>query len=259
MTTQERRLSFGEVADEYDDVRADYPAELVQAVVAYAGAVPESLVEAGAGTGKATIAFAALGARMTCVEPDPEMAAVLSRHVAGDPLIDVVVSRFEDWTPPAGGVDVLMSAQAWHWVTPADRLGLAHAALRPGGVLVVCGHGYNYADPEIEAALSEVYGRFAPELIDTEGSGPPRPYAAWALEEMVDSPLFTDVTSVQFQRIVNYSTADYIRLLNTLSAHRVLPADRRDALFGALAEAADALGGGVRHQIDTAAALGRSV
>src|SRR5439155_12318740 len=49
----ERRqgLVFGEVADEYDDVRPGYPAVLARAVVEYARD-PAWFVEVGAGTGK---------------------------------------------------------------------------------------------------------------------------------------------------------------------------------------------------------------
>ncbi len=272
MTTREQRLTFGEVADDYDDVRADYPAELVNAVVAYAGVTPAHIVESGAGTGKATTAFAALGTRMTCVEPDPQMAAVLSAKVAGDARIEVVVSRFEDWTPPAGGVDLVVSAQAWHWVTPETRLALAHAALRPGGVLALCGHSYNFADDDVRAALDEVYVRLFPDspvrgfqggntqvVPESAAARMPAPSPFWLSDEMVGSEFFTDQTTTRFRRIVPYSTHDFVRLLNTYSPHRMLPDDQRADLFTALAAVVDVRGGVVRHQIDTVLALGRAV
>ena len=51
---REQRLVLGEVADECDDVRPGYLAGLVDAVIDSAGA----MVDIGAGTGKATLAFA---------------------------------------------------------------------------------------------------------------------------------------------------------------------------------------------------------
>ena len=51
---------------------------LADAIVAYHGGAPASVAEIGAGTGKGTEVLAALGAPMTCIEPDPRMAAVLS-------------------------------------------------------------------------------------------------------------------------------------------------------------------------------------
>jgi SAM-dependent methyltransferase len=59
---RERRLSFGSVADLYEAARPSYPAELVEDVVAYAGLQQtDRILEVGAGTGKATRLFAALG------------------------------------------------------------------------------------------------------------------------------------------------------------------------------------------------------
>jgi len=54
-------MVFGEVADEYDDVRAGYAPELVDTVFDYLGRVPRRAIEVGAGTGKATSAFAGRG------------------------------------------------------------------------------------------------------------------------------------------------------------------------------------------------------
>src|SRR5436305_8980285 len=116
---REQRLVFGEVAGVYEDVRAGYPADLVDAVFGYGGGTPARVVDVGAGTGKATAAFRARGVAVTAVEPDPAMAAVLrGRH----PGVEVVESRFEDWEPPAGGVPVVACAQAWHWVEESRRV-----------------------------------------------------------------------------------------------------------------------------------------
>ena len=116
---RERARVFGEVAGDYADVRAGYADELVTAVFDYLGRVSERVVEPGAGTGKATEAFGARGVPVTCVEPDPAMARVLRGRLPG---VEVAVCRFEDWVPPAGGVPLLICAQAWHWLDESTRL-----------------------------------------------------------------------------------------------------------------------------------------
>ncbi|MFD6562581.1 hypothetical protein [Micromonospora profundi] len=60
---------FGGVADLYEHARPAYPAEIAEAVLAYHGSTPASVVD--------------IGAPLTCVEPDERMAAV--------------------WLPPQGG------------------------------------------------------------------------------------------------------------------------------------------------------------
>jgi SAM-dependent methyltransferase len=251
---REQRLVFGEVAGEYEDVRAGYPAKLVTAVFDYLGRVPERVVEVGAGTGKGTGPFAARGVPVTCVEPDPAMAAVLAVRF---PEVEVVVSRFEDWSPPPGGVPLLVCAQAWHWVDEASRLALASAALEPGGVLALFGHRYGFADPEVEAAVNEVYARCAPDLLDG-GQLNPAPAADWLTAELAGSPLFTRVEQRVFERVVPYPTERYVRLLNTFSPHRMLAEDRRTRLFAGIAEVVDAHGGVLRTQLRTVLALGVS-
>ena len=131
---RERARVFGEVAGDYADVRAGYADELVTAVFDYLGRVPERVVEPGAGTGKATEAFAARGVPVTCVEPDPAMARVLRGRLPG---VEVAVCRFEDWVPPAGGVPLLICAQAWHWLDDRLYAGIAEVVDARGGVVGV--------------------------------------------------------------------------------------------------------------------------
>src|SRR5215211_6171756 len=95
---------FGEVAALYDEIRPEYPAELVTSLIEYGGGEFRSVVDVGAGTGKATAALLELGAHVTCVEPDPRMAAVLGSKF---PQATVVNATFEEWVPPAGGVDLV--------------------------------------------------------------------------------------------------------------------------------------------------------
>jgi SAM-dependent methyltransferase len=250
---REQRLVFGEVADDYDEVRADYPVELVDAIFEYGGGVPDRVLEIGAGTGKATAAFRVRGVPVTCVEPDPAMAAVLhSRY----PDVPVEPCRFEDWTPPPGGVPVLACAQAWHWMDHERRLQLAHRALAPGGVLALFGHRYGIADPALEHDLNGAYARHAPELLNLPDSGPP-PAVHWMALELAGTPLFTDLQTRQFQRVEPYPTQRYRRLLQTFSPYRLLESDRRRVLLHAIGEVVDAHGGVVQHQLDTELVLAR--
>ena len=117
---QDRAKSFGGAADEYDRMRPGCPPELVDDVVRFASNGAGEALEVGAGTGKATLAFADRGIAVTAVEPDAAMAAVLTSRLAGRANVTVIVSSFEEYVPrkPVG---LLFSAQAWHWTDPASR------------------------------------------------------------------------------------------------------------------------------------------
>jgi SAM-dependent methyltransferase len=256
VTIREQRLVFGEVADEYDAVRAEYPPELCEAVVRYAGAIPRTIVEVGAGTGLATQTFAPLGAPITCIEPDPEMASVLARKFAGDQHIDVVVGRFEDWMPPAAGVELLYCAQAWHWVDPATRFQLAHDAVAPDGVLALFGHAYMFVDDDVADAIHEVYRQLAPSLLD-QPAQQRRPSAPSYAPEMRGSGRWSEVRDESFERTVAYSSRDYVRLLGTFSGHRMLAPALMVRVHDRVVDVVDARGGVVENLIRTGLTLGR--
>lgn len=91
-------LSFGSVAERYERDRMGYPAEVVDAVLAYAGRPVSSAVEVGAGTGLATRLFGTRGVAVTALEPDVEMARVLAWTTRGLP-VKLVRCTFEEFTP----------------------------------------------------------------------------------------------------------------------------------------------------------------
>ncbi|QGN48969.1 class I SAM-dependent methyltransferase [Micromonospora sp. WMMD558] len=257
---REQRRVFGEVADAYDDVRPGYPAEILDLITAYAGRAPRTVAESGAGTGKGTALLRGLGVPLTCVEPDPAMAALLTRRFDGDDLVSVVVSRFEDWTPPPGGVDLLASAQAWHWVDRTRRSRLAAEALAPGGVLAVFGHDFGFVDARLRAELDAVYLQHAPEIADQPG----RPVntrhpGVFHPDELRGSPWFIDVEEQRVVTVVPYDTARYLTLLSTFSPHRMLPEQQRSRLHRALADLVDARGGVVEQRLTTGLCLARRV
>jgi SAM-dependent methyltransferase len=255
---REQQRVFGEVADTYDDVRPGYPTEILNLITAYAVRAPRAVVESGAGTGKGTVLLRRIGAPLTCIEPDPAMAALLARRFDGDDLVSVVVGRFEDWVPPAGGVDLLASAQAWHWVDHTRRTRLAADALAAGGVLALFGHDFGFADAGLRAEMNAVYLEHAPQIADQPGLPVHSRHPGWFRpEELGESPWFTDVEEHEVVTVVPYDTARYLRLLSTFSPHRMLPEEQRSRLHGALADLVDAHGGVVEQKLTTALCLAR--
>lgn len=136
-------LSFGQVADLYERVRPDYPAEAVDAVLPSEAAVA---IDVGAGTGKLTAALLARGLRVVAVEPDPQMRAVLAARLPG---ADVRAGRGERLPVPDQVADTVLYGQAWHWTDPAPAAAEAHRALLPGGVLGMLWNLHDDRDPRV--------------------------------------------------------------------------------------------------------------
>lgn len=209
---------FGEVADLYDEVRPGYPADVAAAILEHHGGVPERVVEIGAGTGKGTEVLSRLGAPLTCVEPDPRMAAVLRARFPG---AEVRTETFEEWAQHARGVPLIACALAWHWLVPTSRNRLAHAALAPGGTLAVFGHRYGYADRELAGALDVA-------IRSVEPTARERP-DGWFRDDIAGSGFFTDVRTVPLSTELPLSLDRYLALLQTFGPFRKADAAQQAA------------------------------
>ena len=230
-----RARSFGAAAANYDKFRPRYPDQLLDDVVAM---IPgQRVLEVGAGTGIATAAFAARGLAMTCVEPDPEMAAVLSAKLAGNADLHVEVATFEDWSAvrptDATGFDGVISAQAWHWTDPKTRWANAGAAIRTGGVLALFWNVDHFADPRVPAAFTAAYERFGIEIPSIANQKLPE---QWAPAHSEAADYFTDVRTRQYPWSRRMSVADYVARINTTSAHLILSDQARDEMTAELIE-----------------------
>ncbi|MEU6728575.1 methyltransferase domain-containing protein [Nonomuraea wenchangensis] len=249
---------FGEVADEYERIRPGYPAELVDDVLAYARLAGTPALEVGAGTGKATVLFAARGVTLTAVEPDPAMAAVLEQRVAGLPGVTIIVSSFEDHVPdqPFG---LLLSAQAWHWTDPAVRWEKAAAALAPGGALALFWNFHRPKDPDVVAGVLAAHQRHAPHITPNarpidDGSLAASLAASWPQAELETLADFGELSARLYRSERTLSGADYLAYLSTQSAYLMLDDTTRAELFAALK---DAVGEQVTLSVDTALHLAR--
>jgi len=151
---------FDQMAGYYDRFRPGYPAGLVDALVEEAGLEAGSrILEAGAGSGKATGQLAGRGCRVTCVEPGPALCRAGRARFAGR-SVEFVETVFEEYRPPPGAFRLVFSAQAWHWVRQPEGCQVAARALAPGGFLGVM---YNLAlRPEGEAGweLARLHGLY---------------------------------------------------------------------------------------------------
>jgi SAM-dependent methyltransferase len=245
---------FGEVADEYDRIRPDYPVALIDTVLAHAADAPGPALEVGAGTGKATVAFAERGLRITAVEPDPAMAEILARRCADLPDITVRVQAFEDYAPEQR-FGLLYSAQAWHWIDPARRWQLAADALEIGGSLALFWNFDRMREPEIQREVLAAYRGVVPDLQwDTDDLVEQELLDSWPGPELLSAAGFCDVQARLFGWERTLGRDDYLAFLATHSTIRMLEDSVQRRLFTTVAAA---LPDDVELAVDTALYLAR--
>jgi len=232
-----RRLVFGTAAEQYDLVRPGYPAALVDAVLAHCGGPGAAAVEAGAGTGKATRAFAARGMSIAAVEPDPAMAGILAASCTGYPGVTVVVRGFEAYVPaqPCG---LLFSAQAWHWMDPAVRWQHAAGMLAPGGSLALFWNLDRIADEGVQAGVTAAHRALTPHIEwDTDPVAQQALLDRWPATEIAGLAAFTGLRGRLYRWGRVLTRRRYLEYLATHSPYLLLAAPVRDELFARVAAA----------------------
>ncbi|MEO9139664.1 MAG: methyltransferase domain-containing protein [Jatrophihabitans sp.] len=239
---RERAESFGRIAAAYDRARPSYPPALVHALLM---SDPSNVLDVGCGTGKAARLFAERDVSVLGVEIDPDMAAVARTHG-----IDVEVSGFEDWDDRGRRFDLLISAQAWHWVDPARGAVRAAQVLEPAGTIALFWNLDHLTDRDDEV-MDAVYAREAPELLKFRRS---RTGGRNGREEIVDALRtagFHHVVEASFPWRRRYTRDEWLDLLPTYSDHHLLPDEQRARLLAGVGAAIDDLGGSITADYET--------
>jgi SAM-dependent methyltransferase len=254
----DQRLAFGRVADLYNRARPSYPAAAIDDVIRLAGLVGgATILEVGAGTGKATVMFAERGLGVTALEPSAEMARLARANCAPFPGIEIVEAEFERWRPPER-FPALVCAAAWHWLAADVRYTLAAEALESGGTLAAIWSFPDWDGCSMRGALSDAYRTSVPGLTTDFPMHPdslPTSLAGDWDAEIRGTDGFADPTVRVYPWSLQYTSAGYATLLQTHQDHILLPDAERGALLAAVTDAIDAAGGVLRLRLVTRVCL----
>jgi SAM-dependent methyltransferase len=239
--------SFGSDAERYDRVRPDYPAALVERILA---ASPGSdVLDVGCGTGIAARQFQAAGAHVLGVDVDERMAELARR--AG---VEVEVAAFEAWDPAGREFDAVIAGAAWHWVDPVAGAAKAAHVLRPGGLLAAF---WNLPEPPaaVAEAFAAVFRRVVPDLPFTPWAKPATdagsPLLTKVLDGLREAGAFGEPEQWSFTWERSYTRDEWLEVVPTQGGLGRLPKSTLDELLAGLGDAIDAVGGTVTMSYTT--------
>ncbi|RPI82671.1 MAG: class I SAM-dependent methyltransferase [Chloroflexi bacterium] len=242
----QNRASFDKVAELYDAYRPSYPNELVQFVIS-TSRLPANgqILEIGCGTGTATRLFAARGYTMVCVEPGANLAALAQKRLKENKKVSFEVSRFEDWHEDNRRFDLVLSAQAFHWVPVEVAYTKSARILEPAGCLALVWNMYPDLHGPVWEEMQSIYAKYWPG-----STGEPISYLELAdrrTQEIIESGCFLPPQIGIFPWLKTYTTEQYLGLLSTYSDHITLDPELREKLFVAIAKLIDSHGGQVER------------
>ncbi|WP_327138995.1 class I SAM-dependent methyltransferase [Nocardia sp. NBC_01327] len=234
--------SFGTNPERYDRTRPEYPAALINRIIAESPG--PDLLDIGCGTGTAARQFRAAGCTTLGVEPDSRMADFARRGG-----IDVEVATFEAWDPAGRTFDAVVAGQAWHWVDPIAGAAKSAQVLRPGGRLAPFWHVFQLP-PEVARAFAEVYERVIPgspfNIQPERGPvlGVYQPILTKAADGIRAAGGFTEPEQWGFDWEQHYTRDAWLDQLPSHGPLTQLPPEQLARILDGVGAAIDALGGG---------------
>ena len=225
--------------ENYDRARPSYPDALFDDLWAYLDVgtrAQPAVVEVGPGTGQATRALLARGARVTAVELGPRLAALLARKFRARTELTVLNAAFEEAPLPECAWDLLFSATAYHWVASGTRMAKPHTLLKAGGVIAVVDtiQVSDEADRGYFERSQPLYARYWPDQATFHPAPRPDDVEPPILEEMRASGLFEDVRLWRYRWDQRYDVDAYISLVRSYSNTYELAPDVRERFLADL-------------------------
>lgn len=130
---------FSGKAQLYKAYRPAYPDAALDFLYGELGFSSDSAVaDIGAGTGILTALLLSRGVRkMYAVEPNADMRQAMEAALAHDPRFAAVDASAENTGLPAGSIDFVTAAQAFHWFDRARFHAECRRILKPGGQVLL--------------------------------------------------------------------------------------------------------------------------
>ncbi len=143
------RLSFGGQEDLYHAVRPGYQSPLLFDLIDRPRRSGRAL-DIGCGSGALTRVVADQGFSVTGIDPDERMArkaASLGSTVLHGSVTDYLAIDNED-------LELVVCAQAWHWLSAADRLAVCRRVEKSQGRLLLV---WNLSDANVDVATARLH------------------------------------------------------------------------------------------------------
>jgi SAM-dependent methyltransferase len=233
---EQRKTWYSPATAAYHQVRPRYPQALIDRVVDIAQLTTDSTVlEVGCGPAIATPAFAAIGCRMMCVEPNPDFYHLAQQTCASYPNVELQNCSFEEWELVPQMFNAVLAASSFHWIPPEVGYPKAAAALRPDGHLILLWNKELQPRYEVYEQLTTVYQTYAPSLTRAYEDSATQAAILNQLGQMaIESGYFKDLVAGHLEVEVLYSIDQYLLLLNTYSPHLKLEPQQKQHLFTGL-------------------------
>ena len=214
--------SFREVSNLYDSARSSYPGNLIDDILTISRMPADgNVLDVGCGTGKATTLFAQRNFQVLGIDIGEELIALARRNTSKFPNVSYQVSSFEDVDLQPQSFNLIVSAQAWHWLDPAKAYEKAHNLLKNQGQIALFWKIQEYDKLEFLQELKKLYLKHCPRYHNPKA-------ILTAAEELSSNPFFCDFEKKEYFVDINYNREKYAQLVSTMSWVIALEEDAKE-------------------------------
>jgi SAM-dependent methyltransferase len=250
MFDRNARFLFDQAAAAYDEARPGYPPELIDKLVELA-ALPEKarILEIGCGTGQITRSLAERGYEIVAVELGEHLARLAANNLEDFPNVQVIHSSFEEWAPTEFAFDVVVSAQAFHWIDPDIGYPKIRRLLADHGHLAVIYNLFPGSTEPVYQELDRIYQHHFPDGGETDAPRSLQERVQRTLRVIKSCGLFHEPIVWDHAWVEAYTTDRHIQLLESFSDHRSLDDSTREALYREVRVAINKHGGTIQRPL----------
>ena len=238
------RITFEETADLFNEVRPGYPLSLVDDVLHLSGISPNGrILEIGCGPGNATLPFAQRGFHITAVELGTRLSELAAQNLSPFPNVTILNSSFEEWSLEKHAFDLVIAAEALHWIPPEIAYPKVAASLKDFGSAAFFWNVIIHDQSDLSQELDKVYKKFAPQIIATKKEITVAWLTAVITHNFEQSECFEKVSVHQYPWSIEFTVDRYIKFLKTSSFYRNLDEGVRAELFKEIGRVINQFGG----------------
>lgn len=132
--------------------------------------------------------------------------------------------------------DLLLSAQAFHWIEPEFGLTRAAELLKPKGAIALVWHLDRSEQTAFYRATQPLYERFLPSDAQRQQVDPLEQLAMRYHDALSQSHTFTDLSTLRHTWQRHYTGPQFLKLLQTFSNHQALREPDKTRFFMAMEE-----------------------
>jgi len=229
----EQKQLFNENVIFYDKRRPTYGDKIYGDIIARCGLNKNSsVVEVGCGTGQATRPFLDMGCKVVALEIGADLAEFTRLKYKDYKNLNVFNMPFEDFEAANGGVDLVYSATAFHWIKSDTAYNKALNMLKPGGYLAAWWNTPRVSEDnvELENEIDEIYQKYMNEKYQSTDDSSYKKRCERIQGEFSQYG-FKNVSLDLYYEYRTFTADEYIELLHTYSDHMMLEDTIRAAFF----------------------------